>query len=225
MKKVLSSTHDAILSDIRVALRYFGRRSLQKQGRAAHILLCYEPTYTTFSAAENIPIPKGEDSLIALILSDFKNLRQVGFEGSDSERNEVADIAESDQSETESEEVLDSADPPFTSGPGNLPSADVFQRLEDLPVIDSADMAGLSLTKLAKKANAERLAARRRAEGLSTEPPTSESQHSLLVTESESLGIVEERQQTRVPNPRWLGKPSMMLRERRRNALGIVRLV
>ena len=111
LKKIRASTDDAVLSDIRVALSYFGRRSLHKQGRAAHVLLCYEPTYTTFSAAENIPIPEGEDFLVARIFSDFKNLRRVGFEGSDSDNTEVSHTAESDQSEAESEEVLDSADP------------------------------------------------------------------------------------------------------------------
>ena len=119
MKKVLSSTDDAVLSDIKVALKYFGRRSLQKQWRTANVLLRYEPTYTTFSAAENIPVSEGEDSLIALILSDFKNLRQGGFQGADSERG-VANVTESDQSETESDTVLNSADPPSASGQGDL---------------------------------------------------------------------------------------------------------
>ena len=132
LKKVLSSTDDAVLSDIEVALNYFGRRSLQKQGRTAHILLRYEPTYTTFSAAENIPVPEGEDSLIALILSDFKNLRQVGFEGSDSERD-VANVIESDQSETESDEVLNSADPPSTSSRWDLSLDGVVHGLEGIP--------------------------------------------------------------------------------------------
>lgn len=191
LKKVLSSTDDAVLSDIEVALKYFGHRSLQKQERAAYILLRYEPTYTTFSAAKNIPIPEGEDSLIALILSDLKNLRQVGFEGSDSERD-VANVTESDQSETESNEVLNSADPPSTSGRGDLSLDSVFHSLEDLPALGLEDMAGSSLTKLARKANAERLAARRRAEALPFEvPPATESQFSLPVSESESLRVIE----------------------------------
>ncbi|XP_028051955.1 uncharacterized protein LOC114256485 [Camellia sinensis] len=191
LKKVLSSTDDAVLSDIKVALKYFGRRSLQKQGRAAHILLRYEPTYTTFLAAENIPVPEGEDSLIALILSDFKNLRQVGFEGSDSERG-VANITESDQYETEFDEVMNSADPPSTSGRGDLSLDGIFHCLEDLPAAGPEDMARLSLTKLARKANAKRFAARRRAKALPSEvPPATESQLSLPVSESESLRVIE----------------------------------
>ena len=85
MKKVLISTDDAILSKIMTTLKYFGQPSLQKQGRAAHAQLRYEPTYTTFSAAENIPIPEDEEFLIALILTNFRNLRQTGCEGSDPE--------------------------------------------------------------------------------------------------------------------------------------------
>ncbi|GMP44280.1 hypothetical protein CsSME_00013288 [Camellia sinensis var. sinensis] len=82
---VLTLIDDAVLSEIKTALKYFGRRSLQKQGRAAHVLPRYEPTYTTFSAMENILIPKSEEFLTTLTLTDFKNLRQVGCEGSDSE--------------------------------------------------------------------------------------------------------------------------------------------
>ncbi|GMP56021.1 hypothetical protein CsSME_00020647 [Camellia sinensis var. sinensis] len=56
-----------------------------KPGRAAHILLRYEPTYTTFSTANNIPIPRSKEHLTALVFPSFKNLRQIGFEASDSE--------------------------------------------------------------------------------------------------------------------------------------------
>ncbi|KAF5933540.1 hypothetical protein HYC85_029711 [Camellia sinensis] len=158
LKKVLSSTDGAVLSDIEVALKYFGRRSLQQQGRAAHILLRYEPTYTTFSAAENIPVPEGEDSIIALILSDFKNLRQIS-------------------PKIESNVVLNSADPPSASGRGDLSLDSIFHSLEDIFAVNPENMAGLSLTKLARKVNAERLAARRRAEALPSEvPPATESQ-------------------------------------------------
>ncbi|KAF5931794.1 hypothetical protein HYC85_027965 [Camellia sinensis] len=191
LKKVLSSTDGAILSDIEAALKYFGRRSLQKQGRAAHILLHYEPTYTTFSAAENIPVPEGEDSLIAFILSDFKNLRQVGFEGSDSERG-VANVTKSDQFEIESDAVLNSADPPSALGQGDLSLDGVFHGLEDIPAANLEDMAGLSLSKLARKVNAERLATWRRAEALPSEaPPVTTSQFSLPASESESFRVIE----------------------------------
>ena len=84
MKKILVSTDDAVLAQVATALRYFGRPNLQKQGRAAHILLRYEPTYITFSAADNIPIPSGDQQLAALIFPSFKSLRQVGLEASDS---------------------------------------------------------------------------------------------------------------------------------------------
>ncbi|XP_028064495.1 structural maintenance of chromosomes protein 2-like [Camellia sinensis] len=55
-------------------------------------------------------------------------------------------------------------------------------------------MAGLSLTQLAKKANAERMAARRRAEAIRAGvPPTTESQPSLPISESQpSLPVIEE---------------------------------
>lgn len=78
-------------------------------------------------------------------------MRRVGFEGSDSDNTEVSHTAESDQSEAESEEVLDSADPPSTSGRGNLFVDDVPQRTDNLLLLGSTDMAGLSLTKLAKR--------------------------------------------------------------------------
>lgn len=93
LKKVSTSTDDVILSEIKIGLKYFGRPSLQKQGRAAHILLKYEPTYTTFSTAENIPIPRGEEFPMALILTNFRNLHQISLEGSKSERAEV-EVAE-----------------------------------------------------------------------------------------------------------------------------------
>ena len=83
MKKILVSTDDVVLAQVATALGYFGCPNLQKQGRAAHILLRYEPTYTTFPAADNIPIPTGDQYLAALIIPSFKSLRQVGFEASD----------------------------------------------------------------------------------------------------------------------------------------------
>ncbi|GMP76093.1 hypothetical protein CsSME_00032915 [Camellia sinensis var. sinensis] len=195
LKKVLTSTNNVVLSEIKVALRYFGWPSLQKEGRAAHVLLRYDPTYTTFSGAENILVPKGEEFLTALILTDFKNLRQVGLEGSNSERPKVAEVAEFDQSETEVDEALqlafeeaglNSVDPPSTLGREDLPLNDIFHGLEDLPSAYPEDIAGLSLTQLAKKANAERMTARRRAEAIRTGiPPATETQPFLLVSESQ----------------------------------------
>ena len=105
--------------------------------------------------ARNIPIPKGEEFLTALILTDFKNLRQVGFEGLDSERPEVAEATESNQSKTEVDEALKlayeeanlkSADPPSTSGREDRPLDVIFHCLEDLLSAFPEDMAGLSLT-------------------------------------------------------------------------------
>ncbi|GMP47030.1 hypothetical protein CsSME_00014968 [Camellia sinensis var. sinensis] len=190
LKKILTSTDDAVLLEIKTALKYFGRRSLQKQGKAAHVLLCYELTYTTFSAAENISISKGEKFFTALILTDFRNLRQVGCEGVDLERPEVAEAEESEETKTEVNEALtlafeevglSSADPPSTLGREDRSLDDIFHGLEDLPNAYPEDMAGLSLTKLAKKENAERMAARRRAE----EIRVAESQ-------SQSLPVIEE---------------------------------
>ena len=54
-------------------------------------------------------------------------------------------------------------------------------------------MAGLSLTQLASKANAERLAARRRAEALPSEIlPATDSQFSLPISGSESVRVEVE---------------------------------
>ncbi|XP_028065525.1 uncharacterized protein LOC114268540 [Camellia sinensis] len=62
----------------------------------------------TFSAVENILVPRGEESLTALISTNFKNLRQVGLEASDSEQEQVAEevAEESSQSKAEVDEAL-----------------------------------------------------------------------------------------------------------------------
>ena len=86
MKRILTSANDEVLAEIKTALNYFGRLNVQKQGRAAHILLWYEPTYTTFLTTDDIPIPFGEQHLTALVFPSFKILRQIGFEASDSEQ-------------------------------------------------------------------------------------------------------------------------------------------
>ncbi|XP_028065925.1 putative proline-rich receptor-like protein kinase PERK6 [Camellia sinensis] len=182
LKKVSIPTNDAVLSEIKVALKYFGRPSLQKQGRTAHILLKYELTYTTFSAAENILIPRGEEFPTALILTNFRNLRQIGVEGSDSKRAEVEVAEESVQSEAEVDEALkvafeeaslNSANSLSTLGRGEVYD-DIFIGLEDLPGAYPEDMARLSLTQLTKKANTERMTAWRRVEAIQVEANRSE---------------------------------------------------
>ncbi|THF95462.1 hypothetical protein TEA_007724 [Camellia sinensis var. sinensis] len=55
-----------------------------KSKGGVHVLLRYNPTYSTFSAADHIPIPRGEQHLTTLIFPNFKSLRDIGVEGSDS---------------------------------------------------------------------------------------------------------------------------------------------
>ena len=71
LKRILTSADDVVLAEIKTALKNFGRLNVQKQGRATYILQRYEPTYTTFSAADDIPIPTGEQHLTALVLPSF----------------------------------------------------------------------------------------------------------------------------------------------------------
>ncbi|GMP41767.1 hypothetical protein CsSME_00011742 [Camellia sinensis var. sinensis] len=163
LKKVLISTDDAILAQIKTALQFFGRPNLQKQGRAAHILLRYEPTYTTFSAAENILIPRGEQHLTALIFLSFKGLRQIGFEASDSEpTNEQAAEGVTEQPNQPSldksnglEEVDAALNLAFEEASLNHPSTysranasfeDIYIDLKDLPGSYPDSMAGQLLT-------------------------------------------------------------------------------
>lgn len=142
---MLVSADDAVLADIKIALQFVGRPNLQKQGRAAHILLRYAPSYATFSAADHIPVPRGEDHLTALIFPNFKSLKEIGLEASDSKHAEeqVADqiTEDPDQLGTEVDEALNSAfeeaglnlsDPPSTSGRGDV-FEDIFTNLGDLP--------------------------------------------------------------------------------------------
>ncbi|KAF5933049.1 hypothetical protein HYC85_029220 [Camellia sinensis] len=144
LKKILVFADDAVFSQIATALGYFGRPNLQKQGRAAYILLRYEPTYTTFSAADNIPIPSGDQQLAALIFPSFKSLRQVGLKASNSGQDVepvVEVVAEPDREFAEEAEEVDEA----------LNSAFEAAR---------RSMAGESPTQMARKKNAERMAAR-----------------------------------------------------------------
>ena len=112
LKKILPSTDDAVLEEIKSALRYFGRPNVQKQGRAAHILLRYEPTYTTFSAADGIPIPSGDQHISALLFPSFKSLRQIGLEDSDlveDAESVVEEVADPTREVTEEVEEVDEA--------------------------------------------------------------------------------------------------------------------
>ena len=71
LKKVLVSADDAVLADIKIALQFVGRPNLQKQGRAAHILLRYAPFYAMFLTADHIPVPRGEDHRTGIIFRSF----------------------------------------------------------------------------------------------------------------------------------------------------------
>lgn len=185
LKRILLSTDGAVLEEIKTALRYFGRPNVQKHGRAAHILLRYEPTYTTFSAADGIPIPFGDQHLSALIFPNFKSLRQIGLEDSDSGQDVepvVEIVAKWDREVTEEaeevEEALRSAfeaaglnkPSPSTSGRAEFSSGDIFANLGDLPGDFFEAMAGESLTQLARKKNAVRMAARKKAEAVISKP-------------------------------------------------------
>ena len=54
LKKILTSVDNAVLRDIKIALDYFGSPNVQKQGRAAHILLRYEPKIGRASCRERV---------------------------------------------------------------------------------------------------------------------------------------------------------------------------
>ncbi|GMP47775.1 hypothetical protein CsSME_00015359 [Camellia sinensis var. sinensis] len=203
LKKVLVSADDAVLAEIKIALQFFGRPSRQKQERAAHILLRYEPTYATFSAADNILIPRGEEHLTTLIFPNLKNLRQIGLEASDSEQMEeqVAEAVteEPNQSEAEVNEALNlafeetrlnSSNPPYTSSRGDVSFEDIFTDLGDLPSAYPENMAGESLTQLARRKNAEKMVALRKVEAARSETPPA------AVAESSLPVIAEEMAQT-----------------------------
>ncbi|GMP75243.1 hypothetical protein CsSME_00032404 [Camellia sinensis var. sinensis] len=116
--------------------------------RAAHILLRYEPTYTTFSAADSIPIASGDQHLSALLFPSFKSLRQIGLEDSDSGEDAeptVEVVAEPTREVAEEAEEVDEAirlafeatglnQPSLsTSGRAEFSSGDIFTNLGDLP--------------------------------------------------------------------------------------------
>ncbi|GMP52813.1 hypothetical protein CsSME_00018498 [Camellia sinensis var. sinensis] len=118
------------------------------------------------------------------------DLKKVLTSTDDAKFVAIAEAAESDQSETEVDEALklafeeaglNSVDPPSTSGREDRSLDDIFYGLENHPGAFPEDMAGLSLTKLAKAVNAERMAARRWAEEIRA--AESQSQSSLPVIE------------------------------------------
>ena len=100
------------------------------------------PTYTTFSAADHIPISRGEDHLTALIFPSFKILRQIGLEASDSKHVEeqAAEPVAKDPNQLEAkvdkalnsafeEARLNSFDLSSTSGQGDVSFKDIFTNL------------------------------------------------------------------------------------------------
>ncbi|GMP83226.1 hypothetical protein CsSME_00037215 [Camellia sinensis var. sinensis] len=203
LKRVLVSDDDVVLVEIKTALQFISRPNLQKQGRVAHILLRYEPTYTTFSAADNIPILRGDNHLTTLIFPSFKNLRQIGLETSDSEHVEKqADepIAEDpDRLAAKVDEVINSAfeeaklnssDPPSTLGRGDT-FEDIFTNLGDLPGTYSKGMAEKNLTEMARKRNAERMAAQRKVEATRSGPIPTESSKPIIVEETAHVDVAE----------------------------------
>ncbi|GMP73308.1 hypothetical protein CsSME_00031097 [Camellia sinensis var. sinensis] len=199
LKRVLVSDDDVVLAEIKIVLQFVGRPNLQEQWRAAHILLRYKPTYTTFSAADNISIL-------------FKILRQIGLETSDSEHVEeqtVEPIAEGlDQLAAEVDEAINSAfeeaglnlfDPPSTSGRGDA-FKDIFTNLGDLPGDYSEGMAQESLTQMARKRNAERMAARRKTEAIRSGPTPTKSVEPIIVEETVHVDMAEAEKAADRPN-------------------------
>ncbi|THG15318.1 hypothetical protein TEA_008786 [Camellia sinensis var. sinensis] len=204
LKKVLTSVDDAVLTEIKTTLKYFDCPNVQKQGRAAHILLRYELTYTTFSAADNIPIPTGEQHHTTLVFPSFKSLRQIGLETFDSGQNlepVIEVVVESIREFAAKAEEVDEAqksvfeavgrnqpDSPSTSGRVEFSFGDIFTDLGDLPGDFSEDMAGKNLTQMARKRNAERMAARKKMEAGRSEPAPVESLQP--ITEGKTAQVV-----------------------------------
>ncbi|GMP27610.1 hypothetical protein CsSME_00003515 [Camellia sinensis var. sinensis] len=215
LKKVLVSADNAVLVEVKTTLQFFGCPNIQKQGRAAHILLRYEPTYTTFSAVENISIPRGEQHLTTLIFPHFKSLWQIGFETSDSEQaakpvvEEIAKQPSQSALEVEVGEDFHSAfeaaglnqPDPLTSGRGEVSFEDIFTDLRDLPGFYPENMAGETLTQMARKKNAERMASWRRAETIRSEPTPTESFEPIIVEETAQIGMAETVQEAEWPIP------------------------
>lgn len=142
-----------------------------------HVLLNYYPTYSTFTAADNILVPSGERQLIALIFPSFKSLRDISAEGSDAVTREQVDEDAQSEGHAENQELNreidlafehispDLSNNPSTSGRVDLsiPEDDIFIGLEDLPGTESEakKMGGESLAQFARRRDAERIVARR----------------------------------------------------------------
>ncbi|CAL5359294.1 unnamed protein product [Camellia sinensis] len=218
LKKVLISADDAVLKQIKTALQFFGRPNLQKQWKAAYVLLRYEPTYATFSTANHIPIPKGEHQLTVLIFPNFKCLRDIGLEVSNSklvteqvaeqvvEQPNQSNLNRSESLNGEVDAILNLA---FEEADFNLPSTsgrvdtlledNIFTGFGDLPDTDPGNMARELLAQMARRKNAKKMAARRRAEAARSEPPPptpieAESSPPALVEETKQIVMAEMEQ-------------------------------
>ncbi|GMP81736.1 hypothetical protein CsSME_00036349 [Camellia sinensis var. sinensis] len=99
LKRALTSADEAILEQVETVLNYKGCANLQGQERTAYILLRYDPTYSTFSVADNIPMPAHEWQLTALMFPGYKNLRDIGIEGFDASEEIGEEVGEDAQLE------------------------------------------------------------------------------------------------------------------------------
>lgn len=87
--------------------------------------------------------------------------------------------------------------PPSTSGRTDVSFEDIFTNLGDLPGSYPDNMAGESITQMARRNNTERMAARRKAEADQSEPPPrplvtrAESSPSTLVEEMAQIDTTE----------------------------------
>ncbi|KAL7161642.1 hypothetical protein ACSBR2_042168 [Camellia fascicularis] len=61
LKNSLTFGDEAVLDQVKATLEYDGRSNLQGQGRVVHILLRYNPSYSTFTVVDHISIPRGEE--------------------------------------------------------------------------------------------------------------------------------------------------------------------
>ncbi|GMP97479.1 hypothetical protein CsSME_00045715 [Camellia sinensis var. sinensis] len=77
LKKCLSSRNEAILDQIKAVLDFVSHPNLHRQGCTNHILLKYDPSCSTFTAANHIPTPRGEQQLMALVFPSFLNFRKI----------------------------------------------------------------------------------------------------------------------------------------------------
>ncbi|XP_028100385.1 myosin-8-like [Camellia sinensis] len=137
--------------------------------------------------------------------------KQIGLEASDSEQAEepvAEEVAEQpSQSALEAEEVdealnlafeeagLNPSNLPSTSGRGDVTFGDIFTDLGDLPGLYPENMVGESLMQLERRKNAERMAARRRAETIRSKPTaTIESSLPVIAEEMAQIEMAETEQ-------------------------------